>query len=50
MQFMSELNHKMNRYKAMNFTKNEEFRFSKDVDNFKIEKKEVKFWLNLLVV
>ena len=38
---MSELNRKMNRYKAMNFTKNEEFRFSKDVNNFKIEKKKL---------
>ena len=39
---MSELNHKMNRYKAMNVAKNEEIRFSKNVNNFKIEKKEDK--------
>lgn len=38
---MSELNHKMNRYKAMNLTKNEEIRFSDDVSNFKIEKKKL---------
>ena len=42
---MSELNRKMNRYKAMNFTKNEEFRFSKDVNNFKIEKKKLSLGL-----
>lgn len=41
MQFMSELNHKMNRYKAMNVAKNEEIRFSKNVNNFKIEKKKL---------
>ena len=28
----------MNRYKAMNVAKNEEIRFSKNVNNFKIEK------------
>ena len=38
---MSELNHKMNRYKAMNVAKNEEIRFSKNVNNFKIEKKKL---------
>lgn len=38
---MLELNHKMNRYKAMNLTKNEEIQFSKNVNNFKIEKKKL---------
>lgn len=38
---MSELNRKMNRYKAMNLTKSEEFRLSKNVNNFKIEKKKL---------
>ena len=38
---MSELNHKMNRYKAMNLAKNEEIRFSKNVNSFKIEKKKL---------
>ena len=38
---MSELNHKMNRYKAMNFAKNEEIRFNKNVNDFKTEKKKL---------
>lgn len=38
---MSELNHKMNRYKAMNLTKNEEIQFSEKVNNFKIKKKKL---------
>lgn len=38
---MSELNRKMNRYKAMNLTKNEEIQFSEEVSNFKIEKKKL---------
>lgn len=40
----------MNRYKAMNFAKNEEIRFNKNVNDFKTEKKEIKFRLNLWVV
>lgn len=38
---MSELNHKMNRYKAMNLAKNEEIRFNKNVNGFKTEKKKL---------
>ena len=38
---MSELNRKMNRYKAMNVAKNEEIRFNKNVNNFKVEKKKL---------
>jgi len=38
---MLELNHKMDRYKAMNVTKNEEIQFSKKVNNFRIEKKRL---------
>lgn len=38
---MLELNHKMNRYKAMNLAKNEEIRLNKNANNFKIEKKKL---------
>lgn len=31
----------MNRYKAMNVAKNEEIRFNKNVNNFKVEKKKL---------
>ena len=41
MQFGLELNHKMNRYKAMNLAKNEEIRLNRNTNNFKIEKKKL---------